>query len=139
MSPNPPNMTPQTGQEIRAASPRRPFFRAGILVALSAGALWGAYLLLRICWAGSFRAAGLHEINAHGHAQIFGWVGLFVMGFAYQAFPRFKHGTLAWPRLAFASLWMILGGLIVRSLAQPSKRRAGAARRTVAEDSSPGR
>jgi hypothetical protein len=97
----------------------RPFFRAGILIVLSVGAVWGAYLLLRIGWQGSFRAAGLHEVNAHGHAQIFGWVGLFVMGFAYQAFPRFKHASLACPPLAWASLGLMLAGLAGRSLGEP--------------------
>lgn len=71
----------------------RPFFLAGILVVLTLGAVWGAYLLLQIGLRGSFTAAGLHEINAHGHAQIFGWVGLFVMGFAYQAFQRLPNHT----------------------------------------------
>jgi hypothetical protein len=97
----------------------RPFFCAGILVALTLGAGWGAYLLLRIGLSGSFRVAGLHEINAHGHAQVFGWVGLFVTGFAYQAFPRFKHTSLAWPRLAYASLWLMLAGLVARAVLQP--------------------
>lgn len=59
---------------------------------------------------GSFRSAGIHEVNAHGHAQILGWVGLFVMGFAYQAFPRFKHTSLAYPGLVFLTLGMMLGG-----------------------------
>jgi hypothetical protein len=97
----------------------RPFFRAGILAVLTVGALWGAYLLLRIAWTGSFQSAGLHEVNAHGHAQIFGWVGLFVMGFAYQAFPRFKHTSLAWPRLAWVSLGLMLAGLVGRSTGEP--------------------
>jgi hypothetical protein len=97
----------------------RPFFVAGIVTVLTLGAVWGAYLLLRIGLSGSFTAAGLHEINAHGHAQIFGWVGLFVMGFAYQAFPRFKHTAIARPRLALATLVMLLSGLVARSLAQP--------------------
>ncbi len=97
----------------------RPFFRAGIAVVLTLGAGWGAYLLLRIGWRGEFRAAGLHEVNAHGHAQIFGWVGLFVMGFAYQAFPRFKHANLLWPRLALASLGLMLLGLVCRSVGEP--------------------
>lgn len=97
----------------------RPFFKAGIAVVLSLGAVWGAYLLLKVALSGKFVAAGLHDVNAHGHAQIFGWVGLFVMGFAYQAFPRFKHTTLAWPRLAFATLWMMLIGLVTRSVMQP--------------------
>lgn len=97
----------------------RPFFKSGIAVVLTLGAAWGVYLLLRIALTGRFAAAGFHEVNAHGHAQIFGWVGLFVMGFAYQAFPRFKHTSLAWPRIAFATLGMMLVGVVVRSLAQP--------------------
>jgi hypothetical protein len=97
----------------------RPFFLAGILVVLTLGAVWGASLLLQIGLRGSFAAAGLHEINAHGHAQIFGWVGLFVMGFAYQAFPRFKHTSLVCPQLALATFVMMLAGIVARSLAQP--------------------
>jgi hypothetical protein len=97
----------------------RPFFMAGICTVLTLGAVWGACLLLRIGLSGSFAAVGLHEINAHGHAQIFGWVGLFVMGFAYQAFPRFKHTTLSHPRLAIATLVLLVAGLSARSLAHP--------------------
>jgi hypothetical protein len=97
----------------------RPFFKSAIAVVLTLGATWGAYLLLRIGLAGSFTAPGVHEINAHGHAMIFGWVGLFVMGFAYQAFPRFKHTTLAAPGLAYATLGLMLGGLVVRSVLEP--------------------
>src|SRR5919197_1131479 len=96
----------------------RPFFKAGIAVVLTLGAVWGAYLLLRIGLTGHFAAAGLHEVNAHGHAQIFGWVGLFVLGFAYQAFPRFKHAALACPRLAHASLGLMLTGLVGRSVGE---------------------
>jgi hypothetical protein len=97
----------------------RPFFKSAIAIVLTLGATWGAYLLLRIGLGGSFTAVGIHEVNAHGHAQIFGWVGLFVMGFAYQAFPRFKHASLAWPRLAQASLGLLVGGLVVRSVLEP--------------------
>lgn len=97
----------------------RPFFLSGITVALTLGAVWGAYLLLRIAADGTFRAAGLHEVNAHGHAQIFGWVGLFVMGFAMQALPRFGQTSLAAPRLGWAVLALMLTGIIGRSVAEP--------------------
>jgi hypothetical protein len=97
----------------------RPFFLAGIAIVLTLGAAWGAYLLLRIALAERFTAVGLHEVNAHGHAQIFGWVGLFVMGFAFQAFPRFKHTNLAYPGLAFTSGFMMLAGILVRSVGEP--------------------
>jgi hypothetical protein len=104
----------------RADTIYRPFFQAGIAIVLTLGAAWGAYLLLKFGLRGAFTtAADLHEVNAHGHAQIFGWVGLFVMGFAYQAFPRFKHTELAWPRLAWASLWLMLTGVIGRSVLEP--------------------
>jgi hypothetical protein len=97
----------------------RPFFKAGIATVLTLGAVWGAYLLLRIGLGGSFAAAGLHEINAHGHAQIFGWVGLFVMGFAYQAFPRFKHTRLVCPTVAAMTLGAMVIGITGRSITQP--------------------
>jgi hypothetical protein len=97
----------------------RPFFIAGIAVVLTLGAAWGAALLIRIAFAGTFSAAGLHEVNAHGHAQIFGWVGLFVMGFAYQAFPRFRHTSLSRPRMAWLSLWLMLAGILGRSIGEP--------------------
>lgn len=95
-----------------------PFFRAGIAVALTLGATWGAWLLLRIAGARSFTGVGLHEVNAHGHAQIFGWVGLFVMGFAYRALPRFKGVELRRPGIAAWTLWLMLAGIICRSGAQ---------------------
>lgn len=97
----------------------RPFFKAGIATVLTAGAVWGALLLMRIAFARNFTAVSMHEINAHGHAQIFGWVGLFVMGFAYQAFPRFKHTELSRPKLALATLWMMLAGIVLRCLLEP--------------------
>ena len=97
----------------------RPFFKTAIAIALSAGAVWGAYLLIRIALAGSFTAISIHDINAHGHAQIFGWVGLFVMGFAYQAFPRMRHTTLWRPGLALFTFYLMLAGIVARTLGEP--------------------
>jgi hypothetical protein len=120
---NPPPAVPGTHPESARWSADgiyRPFFLAGIAVVLTLGAVWGAYLLVRIALAGRFTAVGLHEVSAHGHAQIFGWVGLFVMGFAYQAFPRFKHTTLRHPALAWASFGLMLAGLTARSVLGPA-------------------
>lgn len=92
----------------------RRFFLGGIAVTLTAGAVWGALLLWRIATAGAFTALPINEINAHGHSQIYGWVGLFIMGYAYQAFPRFKHGSLWKPWLAATSFVLMLGGIGLR-------------------------
>ena len=97
----------------------RRFFKAGIVVIMTAGAVWGAILLLRIGFKGSFTALSVHEINAHGHAQIFGWVGLFVMGFAYQAFPRIKHTNLWRPDLANMTFYLMVFGVFARALGEP--------------------
>ncbi|MCC6572300.1 MAG: DUF542 domain-containing protein [Planctomycetes bacterium] len=92
----------------------RRFFMGGIAVTLTAGAVWGALLLWRIAFAGAFTALPVNEVNAHGHSQIYGWVGLFIMGYAYQAFPRFKHGSLWKPWLAATSFVLMLGGIVLR-------------------------
>lgn len=97
----------------------RRFFKAGIVFVLTAGASWGAWLLWKIGFGGSFTSVSIHEVNAHGHAQIFGWVGLFVMGFAYQAFPRFKHTRLWNPALANASFYLMVTGIALRVISEP--------------------
>lgn len=94
----------------------RRYFTAGIISVLTAGAVWGAWLLWKIGFAGKFTGVSIHEVNAHGHAQIFGWVGLFVMGFGYQAFPRLWHTRLWRPGLAVVALGMMVIGLIVRTI-----------------------
>jgi len=109
----------RTALDELADSVYRRFFKAGLVVVMTAGAVWGAILLLRIGVEGSFTALSIHEINAHGHAQIFGWVGLFVMGFAYQAFPRIKHTDLWRPDLANMTFYLMVFGVFARALGEP--------------------
>jgi hypothetical protein len=100
----------------------RRFFQGAIVVILTAGAVWGALLLLRIGFSKSFTAVSIHDVNAHGHAQIFGWIGLFVMGFAYRAFPRMKNTTLWRPDLASVTFYLMTVGLMARVIGEPSFR-----------------
>lgn len=93
----------------------RRFFLAGILTVLTVGAGWGAWLLWNIGFNEDFTSISIHHVNAHGHAQIFGWVGLFIMGFAYQAFPRLWHTRLVAPRLAVAAFSAMLAGIALRT------------------------
>jgi NnrS protein len=91
----------------------RRFFKAGVATVLSVGCLWGAVNLLQIALGKSFlQLRLLPSIHAHAHAMIFGWVGMFVMGFAYQSFPRFKNTTLWRPRLANLSFYLLAGGIV---------------------------
>ena len=107
-----PEFAPSIGDTIY-----RPFFLAGIATVLTLGCLWGAINLLTIGLKQSFAAANYSWVLAHAHAMVFGFVGFFIMGFAYQAFPRFKHTTLWRPKLAFAALPLMIAGILVQTLA----------------------
>ena len=91
----------------------RRFFKAGVFTVLTVGCLWGAVNLLQIALGKNFlQLRLLPSIHAHAHAMIFGWVGMFVMGFAYQSFPRFKNTTLWRPGLANLSLYLLGTGIL---------------------------
>ncbi len=95
----------------------RPFFLAGIATVLTLGCMWGAINLLTIGLKQSFTAVNYSWVLAHAHAMVFGFVGLFIMGFAYQAFPRFKHSSLWRPKLAFAALPLMIVGILAQTVA----------------------
>ena len=96
----------------------RRFFKAGVAIVLTVGCLWGAINLLQIGFGKSFlQLRLLSSIHAHAHAMIFGWVGMFVMGFAYQSFPRFKNTTLWRPELANLSFYLLGTGIVAGMLA----------------------
>lgn len=93
----------------------RRFFKAAIAIVLTLGGLWGVIALIEISLGKSLlQPQLLPMIHAHAHAMIFGWVGLFVMGFAYQSFPRFKFTTLWRPGLANLTLYLMLFGIVLR-------------------------
>ena len=95
----------------------RGFFTAGITVALTVGASWGVWLLWQIGFARRFTGVSIHQVNAHGHAQVFGWVGLFVMGFAYQMFPAIWQRRS--PRVVSMSSRATISGSAILMMAPP--------------------
>lgn len=101
----------------RADTIFRPFFISGIVTVLSLGCLWGAVNLLMIGLRQNFTSANYSWVLAHAHAMVFGFVGFFIMGFAYQAFPRFKHTSLWRPKLAFVSLPLMIAGIALQTVA----------------------
>src|SRR5579883_852602 len=105
----------------------RRFFKAGIAIVLSLGGMWGVISLLQISLRKELLQPDLlPAIHAHAHAMIFGWVGLFVMGFAYQSFPRFKVTTLWRPSLANLTLYLMLCGILTRVVADVLRHGATA-------------
>ncbi|GJQ58409.1 MAG: DUF1858 domain-containing protein [Candidatus Scalindua sp. AMX11] len=95
------------------------FLKAAILMTLTIGVTFGAALLTHIGMKKDFQT-GFHSIvQVHGHAQLFGWVGLCIIGFAYYIVPRVKNTELNHSELTTTSFWLMIIGNILRIVAQP--------------------
>ena len=114
-----PSVQPYVYKETLPDYIYRRFFKAGVFTGLTVGCLWGAINLLQIALGKNFlQLSLLPSIHAHAHAMIFGWVGMFVMGFAYQSFPRFKNTTLWRPQLANLSFYLLGLGILTGMAAE---------------------
>lgn len=92
----------------------KPFFITGIAVLFIAGAVGGTLMLAWMSADASPFAPGLRRMNGHANAMIYGFAGMFIMGFAYQALPRFRHTALWKPPLAALSFGLLLAGVLLR-------------------------
>lgn len=68
---------------------------------------------------GHLTVSWLAYAQVHGHLQVIGFAGLFVLGVATKLLPRFGGGYLARPGLVEAAFWAVLVGLLARAVAQP--------------------
>jgi len=55
-------------------------------------------------------------IQIHGHVQLVGWVGLFIIGISLHFIPRLAGVPIAQPQWFDRILWLIALGLLLRSL-----------------------
>ncbi len=88
-----------------------PFVKAAIVFALTTGCLYGAGALAYMAFHGSLGGIPRAMLEAHGHTQVYGWVGLFIMGVSYFALPRFWNVTLHKALLAQMSFFPMLIGI----------------------------
>jgi uncharacterized protein involved in response to NO len=66
------------------------YVATGLGFMLLPGTFVGVLNLLKISAAHTSGAADAGWIQAHGHAQIFGWLGTFILGIGYYAIPRLR-------------------------------------------------
>lgn len=98
----------------------RPFVTVSLGIATLAGFGLGGALF--------FAAAADVELGlwwpaaaqAHGHAQLFGWAGLMVLGVGFHFLPRLLGAPLYRPAVARWVLGLLAGGIVLRALAQPA-------------------
>ncbi len=106
----------------RVASDRRvhePYVFAAIIIALTAGFGYAAILVGAIALTVPGGAWWIALAQAHGHSQLFGWTGLFVLGVGLYFLPRLRGTTLMYPQLAPYALACYCIGIALRALSQP--------------------
>jgi uncharacterized protein involved in response to NO len=83
------------------------YILVGLFFMLIPGTLVGVLNLFSISSQRSAAAASSAWIDAHGHAQLFGWIGTFILGIGYYNLPNLRktadaHFQIGWVILA---LW----------------------------------
>ncbi|MCF6154797.1 MAG: DUF1858 domain-containing protein [Candidatus Brocadia sp.] len=95
------------------------FVKTAIVLTLTVGVTFGAIILSYIAIKLNFNSIYYTLIQAHGHAQLFGWVGLCVMGFALYIVPRVKNAELKHRNLTNLCYGLIITGISLRTILQP--------------------
>jgi len=95
-----------------AWQPHRPFIAMALVVTLTLGAGWGAWLLIEIGLRGSLTAVSANSVVAHGEAQFWGFIAPFIIGIASGFLPK----TTASPRSSRAGLAALLSALWMTAL-----------------------
>jgi hypothetical protein len=78
------------------------FVSAGLGFMVFPGTFLGVWNLLQISGRESVASISPAWIQAHGHAQVFGWVGSFILGIGFYSIPKFRAGAKA---ASFAPAW----------------------------------
>lgn len=92
----------------------RPFIRASLIIAVVLGFSTGAAILIMPLLGMDRSLTWVTHSQSHGIAQLFGWAGLFVMGFAYHVAPRFFNSSIRYPLPQKLSMWLVIAGLLFR-------------------------
>ncbi|HEY8489970.1 MAG TPA: NnrS family protein [Dehalococcoidia bacterium] len=102
------------------------FAGAALAVALLAGFVLAVLLPLAMAldWGWGARWPALAQ--AHGHAQVMGWAGLFILGMGYRLVPRFTGVPLRGRALVVPSGVLLAAGVGLRVVLQPLADHAAA-------------
>jgi uncharacterized protein involved in response to NO len=92
----------------------RRFLKTSLLFTLTGGTALGAWALAMMALRERLGGVDRGVIQVHGHWQLFGWVGLFVVGVAYHILPRLTGVPLPSLRAAAWSHGMLASGIVLR-------------------------
>ncbi|GIV04210.1 MAG: hypothetical protein KatS3mg015_3040 [Fimbriimonadales bacterium] len=113
-------MTERPGAVARDYTP----FHAGYVwaalgLALFPGFALGAHLASVLGFGFPIREGFVSFVQTHGHVQLVGWAGLFILGISLHFIPRLAGAPLGRPQWIPRILAAVAGGLMLRSIAHP--------------------
>src|SRR3989338_1965179 len=89
------------------------FVKTAIIIVLSTGCLYGASLLAYTAFRNSLSSVAWILTETHGDTQVYGWVGLFLMGISYFALPKIWNSMLYSSPLAYKSFFLMIAGIFL--------------------------
>ena len=94
------------------------YISGGLLFMLLPGTFLGVWNLVSISGRRAAESISPAWIQAHGHAQVLGWIGTFILGIGYYSIPKLRRGIKPYP---IWSAWlagvMWMSGVLLRWLA----------------------
>jgi uncharacterized protein involved in response to NO len=99
---------------------------AALAAAILAGFAIGAHLAFVIGFDFPLGRGFAGLVQTHGHVQLVGWAGLFIIGISLHIIPRLASVPIANPRWIHPILWLMAAGLLLRALAHPIVAYRGA-------------
>lgn len=78
------------------------YVSTGLIFMLLPGTFLGVWNLLQISGRESVALVSPAWLQAHGHAQVFGWIGSFIFGIGFYSIPKFRGTT----KPAFGAAWV---------------------------------
>lgn len=94
------------------------FIWAALAAALAAGLPLGTHLTFIMGFGFPPGRGFASFVQIHGHVQLVGWAGLFIMGSSLHFIPRLAGVSLIRPEWLSRILWLMVSGLVLRSLGQ---------------------
>ncbi len=94
------------------------FFWAALALATLGGFALGAVLVWSMAWGQNLPVDLVVWIQVHGHLQLVGWAGLFIMGVSLFFLPRLAATPLTRPGWVSPVLGLTVGGLLLEALAR---------------------
>src|SRR5208283_1370139 len=81
------------------------FVTTGLLFMVFPGTFLGVWNLLQISGKESVASISPAWLQAHGHAQVFGWVGSFILGIGFYSIPKQRGAKNS----SFWAVWLCWG------------------------------